>query len=116
MEGDQMRMREALEFVAHMDDSSYTTYDVLVAVQKARAALSAPPRVCDVNTLGSLSDFIEKTILTSDWLKDAHETVKSIVAASVRTALSIAYEPANLGNAVPESRDGCNQQEQGGDK
>ena len=44
---DLKAMREALEFVAHIDDSSYTTYDVLVAVQKARAALAAPPRNCD---------------------------------------------------------------------
>lgn len=48
MEGNQMKMREALEFVAHMYDSPYTTYDVLVAVQKARAALSSPPRNCDL--------------------------------------------------------------------
>ena len=40
-------MREAMEFVAHMDDFPYTTYDVLVAIQKARAALSATPRNCD---------------------------------------------------------------------
>ena len=58
------------------------------------AALSAPPRVCDVNTLESLSDFVEKTILTSDWLKDTPEIVKSIVMTSVRTALTVAYEPA----------------------
>ena len=63
------------------------------AVEKARRALAAPPRVCDVNTLESLSDFVEKTILTSDLLKDTNEIVKSIVMASVRTALTIAYEP-----------------------
>lgn len=45
--GNAAAMREALEFVAHMYDSPYTTYDVLVAVRKARAALSAPPRNCD---------------------------------------------------------------------
>lgn len=43
-------MREALEFVAHMYDSPYTTYDVLVAVQKARTTLSEPPRNCDVGS------------------------------------------------------------------
>ena len=47
MEGNQMKIREALEFVAHMDDYPYTTYDVLVAVQKARDALAEPPRNCD---------------------------------------------------------------------
>lgn len=50
--GNAAATREALEFVAHMYDSPYTTYDVLVAVQKARAALSAPPRNCDVGTAG----------------------------------------------------------------
>ena len=42
-QGNAAAMREALEFVAHMYDSPYTTYDVLVAVQKAKAALSATP-------------------------------------------------------------------------
>lgn len=64
------------------------------AVEKARSAIAVPPRVCDVNTLESLSDFVEKIILTSDLLKDTHEIVKSIVMASVRTALAVAYEPA----------------------
>ena len=50
MENSNEAMREALEFVAHMNDSPYTTYDVLVAVQKARAALAKPPRQCDVGT------------------------------------------------------------------
>ena len=51
MEANNMKaMRKALEFVAHMNDSSYTTYDVLVAVQKARTALAAPARNCDVGT------------------------------------------------------------------
>ena len=59
------------------------------------AALAAPPRVCDVNTLESLSDFIEKTMLTSDLLKDAPEIVKSVAMASARTALTVAYDPAN---------------------
>ena len=45
--GNTEARREALEFVAHMNDSPYTTYDVLVAVQKARAALAEPPRNCD---------------------------------------------------------------------
>ena len=48
-------------------------------LKDAKAALSAPPRVCDVNTLGSLSYFVEKAILTSDLLKDTHEIVKRIV-------------------------------------
>ena len=50
MEGNQQKTREALEFVAHLDDDSYTSYDIEVAVQKARDALSAPPRNCDVGT------------------------------------------------------------------
>lgn len=63
---------------------------------EANAALAAPPRVCDVNTLEYLSDFVEKTILASDLLKDTPEIVKSIVMASVRTALTVAYEPAKM--------------------
>ena len=49
-ENNMQKIREALEFVAHMNDSPYTTYDVLVAVQKARSALSNPLRNCDVGT------------------------------------------------------------------
>lgn len=67
--------------------------DLCEAKTEIQKALSEPPRVCDVNTLESLSDFVEKTILTSDLLKDTREIVKSIVVASVRTALTIAYEP-----------------------
>lgn len=48
--GNAAAMREALEFVAHLDDDSYTSYDIAVAVQKANDALSAPPRQCDVGT------------------------------------------------------------------
>ena len=58
-------------------------------------ALAAQARVCDVNTLESLSDFVEHTILTSDLLKDADGIVKGIVMASVRTALTVAYAPTN---------------------
>ena len=43
-------MREALDFVSHMDDNGYTSYDVATAIEKARAALSAPARNCDVGT------------------------------------------------------------------
>ncbi len=54
--GNAAAMRKALEFVSHMDDSPYTTYDVLVAIQKARAALSAPVRNCDVGTAEEQED------------------------------------------------------------
>ena len=115
MEGDQHKMREALELAITIGDwCCAQTDDPLECCEfscanqvephgeagadcpwkKIRAALAAPPRVCDVNTLESLSDFVEKTILTSDLLKHAPEIVKRIVMASVRTALSIAYEPA----------------------
>lgn len=111
MEGDQHKMREALlearRFVwtsAHRTDRDLLVTDdekrgpyVLSpkdTLAKIDAALAAAPRVCDVNTLESLSDFVEKTILTSDLLKDTPEIVKRIAMASVRTALSVAYEPA----------------------
>lgn len=109
--GNQHKMREALlearRFVwtsAHRTDRDLLVTDdekrgpyVLSpkdTLAKMDSAIAAPPRVCDVNTLESLSDFVEKTILTSDLLKDAPEIVKRIVMASVRTALSVAYEPA----------------------
>ncbi len=41
--GNASALREALEYVCHMDDEGYTSYDVYVAIQKARAALAAPP-------------------------------------------------------------------------
>lgn len=78
-------------------------------VEIANVALAAPPRVCDVNTLESLTDFVEKAILASD----PYGIAKSIAVASVRTALTIAYEPAALENAASEIRDECNWQEQG---
>lgn len=45
--GNAAAMREALKYVCHMDDNGYTSYDVRMAMQKARAALSAPARNCD---------------------------------------------------------------------
>ena len=115
MVGNQMIMREALELAITIGDwCCAQTDDPLECCEfscayqvephgeagadcpwkKIRSALSAPPRVSDVNTLESLSVFVEKTILTSDLLKDTPEIVKSIVMASVRTALTVAYEPA----------------------
>ena len=94
-EGNAAMMREALLIVKRLFDSRIMFQPAIRKAHKAvDAALAAPPRVCDVNTLESLSDFVEKTILTSNLLKDTHEIVKSIVVASVRTALTIAYEPA----------------------
>lgn len=117
MEANNAAMREALEkakkaichHAAHICQSlswensnlQSNCADVLCAHRELceaktaiNAALAAPPRVCDVNTLESLSDFVEKTILTSDLLKNTHEIVKRIAMASVRTALTVAYEPA----------------------
>lgn len=109
-------MREALERIAIRSAAS-RDFDPVAEIDYihdiAESALAAPPRVCDVNTLESLTDFVEKTILTSDLLKDAHGIAKSIAVASVRTALTIAYEPAALKNAASEIRDECNRQEQG---
>lgn len=42
--GSAAAMREALEFVAHMDDNGYTSFDVYNAIEKAKAALAAPAR------------------------------------------------------------------------
>jgi hypothetical protein len=49
-QGNDAAMREALEFTCHIDDDGYTSFDVDMAIQKARAALAAPPRNCDVGT------------------------------------------------------------------
>lgn len=99
MEGNQMKMREALAFCLRIIGENGIRGNVFIddireAHRVITAALAAPPRVCDVNTLESLSDFVEKTILTSDLLNDTPEIVKRIAMASVRTALTVAYEPA----------------------
>ena len=39
--GDCAKLREAAEFVAHIDDNGYTSHDVQCAIDKARAALAA---------------------------------------------------------------------------
>lgn len=44
------QMREALEFVAHMDDNGYTSLDVCDAIKRAKHALALPRRNCDVGT------------------------------------------------------------------
>ena len=41
------KLREAAEFVAHIDDNGYTSHDVQCAIDKARAALATPTRNCD---------------------------------------------------------------------
>ena len=57
-----------------------------------------PLRVCDVNTLESLSNFIVKIVLSSDHMKAAPDCYRRLVEASIRTALKVAYEPANINN------------------
>lgn len=42
------KLRELAEFVAHIDDNGYTSHDVQQAIDKAKAALAAPARNCDV--------------------------------------------------------------------
>ena len=66
--------------------------DVMTAISPDAKFL----RVCDVNTLESLSNFLVKTVLADDCLKDAPDCYRGLVAASVMTALKVAYEPANL--------------------
>ena len=48
--GDAAKLREVAEFVARIDDNGYTSHDVQCAIDKARAALAAPSRNCDVGT------------------------------------------------------------------
>lgn len=67
-------------------------------VEKALNPEAKPLRVCDVNTLESLSDFVVKTVLDSDYLKDVPASIRGLVEASIRASLKIAYEPANLNN------------------
>lgn len=67
-------------------------------VEKALNPEAKPLRVCDVNTLESLSDFVVKVFLDSDYVKDVPAHLKGLVEASLRTALKVAYEPANLNN------------------
>ena len=45
--GNAAKLREVAEFVAHIDDNGYTSHDVQCAIDKARAALAAPARICD---------------------------------------------------------------------
>lgn len=67
-------------------------------VEKAINHDAKPLRVCDVNTLESLSDFVVKTVLDSGYLKDVLAGFRGLVEASIRASLKIAYEPANLNN------------------
>lgn len=63
-------------------------------VEKAINPDAKPLRVCDVNALESLSDFVVKSVLASDSLKTAPDCYRDLVTASIRTALEVAYEPA----------------------
>lgn len=54
------------------------------------AALASRPRVCDVNSLEALSDFVVKCFLSTGSVKGAQEVVEAVV----RATLAIAYEPA----------------------
>ena len=58
------------------------------------AALSSRPRVCDVNSLEALSDFVVKTFRCNELCKDISATLKAMIEAGIRAALEIAYEPA----------------------
>lgn len=56
------------------------------------AALASCPRVCDVNSLEALSDFVVKCFQSMGSVKGAKDALEAVV----RAALKIAYEPANL--------------------
>lgn len=45
--GNAAATREALKFVAHMDDNGYTSFDVYDAIKRSKRALAAPARNCD---------------------------------------------------------------------
>lgn len=53
------------------------------------AALSTRPRVCDVHSLESISDFVVKCFQSTGSVKGAKKAVEAVV----RTTLAIAYEP-----------------------
>lgn len=54
------------------------------------AALSSRPRVCDVNSLEALSDFVVKCFQSMGSVKGAKDALEAVV----RATLKIAYEPA----------------------
>lgn len=56
------------------------------------SALRYHPRVCDVNSLDTLSDLIVECLINPD--RGLDMGTKEAVAAVVRATLSIAYEPA----------------------
>ena len=55
------------------------------------AALSSRPRVCDVNSLEALSDFVVKIFRGRELCKDMPAPLKAMIEAGIRTALAIAY-------------------------
>lgn len=60
------------------------------------AALRSRPRVCDVNSLESLSDFVVKTFRGHKLCNDLPEPIKAMIDAGIRAAIEIAYDPASL--------------------
>ena len=54
MEGNQMKMREALSLVHQIADTAKSDFDVFAGIERIRrismSALSEPPRQCDVGT------------------------------------------------------------------
>ncbi len=60
------------------------------------AALRYRPRVCDINSLDTLSDFIVKCLINPD--RGLDMGTKEAVSAVVRATLAIAYEPAKEKN------------------
>lgn len=57
------------------------------------AALSSRPRVCDVNSLEALSDFVVKIFRGRELCKDMPAPMKAMIDAGIRAAIKIAYEP-----------------------
>lgn len=57
-------------------------------------ALSSRPRVCDVNSLESLSDFVVNIFRGNELCKDMPDPMKAMIDAGIRAAIKIAYEPA----------------------
>ena len=110
MTPENQKLREALKAaeniivsaLAHQpeDDAACRNHllQAKMDVEKSINPEANPLRVCDVNTLESLSDFVVKAFLDSDYLKDVPAGLRGLVEASIISALKVAYEPANLNN------------------
>lgn len=93
--GNAAKLREAAEFVAHIDDNGYTSHDVQCAIDKARAAIAGPARNCDEYTADKLKAIFKSELVSELQIANEHE--KNLITITAMRVIDTLFATAEEG-------------------